>query len=69
VSNFDKDKIISFLVDSAEEYGLNLISFDEFDIENKTEIPFLEFSALKKTNLHKLKQIIKIYLDLFYSPK
>jgi GTP-binding protein EngB required for normal cell division len=65
MSNFDKHKIIKLLVNSAKEYGLNLISFDESNVENKTEIPFLEFSALKKINLDKLKQIIKKYLEFF----
>jgi len=44
-------------VDSANEYGLSLTHLDEYN--NKTVIPYLEFSALKKTNLGKLKQMIQ----------
>ena len=47
-------------VDSANEYGLRLTHLDEYN--NETEIPYLEFSALKKTNLGKLKQIIQNFL-------
>ncbi len=62
VSNFDKNKIISFFIESAKEYGINIVLFDNYNPQNETEIPFLEFSALKKTNEGKLKQIIQKYL-------
>ncbi|MFX0186548.1 MAG: GTPase [Candidatus Hodarchaeota archaeon] len=60
ISNNDKKKAINFFVDSANEYGLSLTHLDEYN--NETEIPYLEFSALKKTNLGKLKQIIHNFL-------
>ena len=60
ISNIDKQKAINLFVDSANEYGLRLTHLDEYN--NETEIPYLEFSALKKTNLGKLKQIIQNFL-------
>jgi GTP-binding protein EngB required for normal cell division len=60
ISNIDKKKAINLFVDSANEYGLSLTHLDEYN--NETEIPYLEFSALKKTNLGKLKQIIQNFL-------
>lgn len=62
ISSMDQRKIIDFFLDSASEYGLTLIHLDNFSRENRTEIPYLEFSALKKTNLSKLKQIILVFL-------
>ncbi|MFW9898836.1 MAG: GTPase [Candidatus Thorarchaeota archaeon] len=60
ISNIDKKKVINLFVESANEYGLSLTHLDEYNIE--TEIPYLEFSALKKTNLGKLKQTIQNFL-------
>ena len=62
ISNFDKNKIIILFVKSAKEYRLNLIHINDFEYELKSEIPYLEFSALKKINLTKLKQVIQKYL-------
>ncbi len=61
-SNLDKKKIINLFVESAKEHGLKLVHLIDRKIEKKSEIPYLEFSALKKTNLTKLKQIIQEYL-------
>ena len=54
-------KISDLFVKSARKYGLNLINLDNFQYDSEAEIPFIEFSALKKTNLGKLKQIIEKY--------
>jgi len=62
ISNFDKNKIIILFVKSAKEYGLNLIHINDFEYKLKSEIPYLEFSALKKINLTKLKQVIQQFL-------
>lgn len=61
-SNLDKKKIINLFIESAKEHGLKLVHSIDRKIEKKSEIPYLEFSALKKTNLTKLKQIIQEYL-------
>ncbi len=61
-SNLDKKKIINLFIESAKEHGLKLVHLINRKIEMKLEIPYLEFSALKKTNLTKLKQIIQEYL-------
>ncbi|TKJ20469.1 MAG: hypothetical protein CEE43_12385 [Promethearchaeota archaeon Loki_b32] len=61
-SNLDKKKIINLFIESAKEHGLKLVHLIDRKIEKKSEIPYLEFSALKKTNLTKLKQIIQEYL-------
>lgn len=63
VSLIDKRRIIELFYDSAHEYGLNLITLDEFDIEDTDQIPYLELSALKKTNIGKLKQLIQTYFS------
>ncbi|UCC19705.1 MAG: 50S ribosome-binding GTPase [Promethearchaeota archaeon] len=62
VSNFDKNKIISLFVNSAKEYGLNLIHLDDFILSEQSKLPYLEFSVLKKQNLQKLNGIIRKYL-------
>ncbi len=61
VSNIDKGRIINLFLESAKEYGLSFIHLDKFKYELKTQIPYLEFSALKKINLDKLKRIIQHY--------
>jgi GTP-binding protein EngB required for normal cell division len=63
VSGFNKKKIISLFIESGKEYGMKMIQFEEFKFEVKSEIPYLEFSALKKTNLHSLKRTIQKYLE------
>jgi len=62
ISNYDKKKIIVLFVKSAKEYGLNLIHLDDYEFDKKSEMPYLEFSALKKINLSKLKKIIQKFL-------
>jgi len=63
VSNFDKNKTISLLLRSAKEYNLNLIHLDHYDYKTNSEIPYLEFSALKKINLKELKLVIQKFLN------
>ncbi|MFX1258878.1 MAG: GTPase [Promethearchaeota archaeon] len=58
LSNIDKKRIITLFLNSANKYGLFLIHLDSFNFSNKKEIPFLEFSALKRINLDKLKKLI-----------
>lgn len=59
VSNFDIARIINMFTSSAKEYGLNLVSFNDFNYNSNIDTPYLEFSALKRTNLNKLKQMIQ----------
>ncbi len=63
LSNFDKNKIIKFLIDTSKEYGLNLIHLEKFKGDYSEAIPFLDFSALKKQNLGKLKVTINDLLN------
>ncbi|MBY9019526.1 MAG: 50S ribosome-binding GTPase [Candidatus Lokiarchaeota archaeon] len=58
ISVFDKKRIISLLVNSSKAYGLNLIQITDEEVKDYSRIPYLEFSATKKTNLDKLKRII-----------
>jgi len=62
ISIFDKKRIISLLINSAKAYGLNLVQVTTQEVKNYNEIPYLEFSAIKKTNLDKLKRIINTFL-------
>lgn len=57
LSQFDKKKAIKTFVDTAKEVGLNLIPLN--NQKSNDTIPYLEFSALKKTNLEKLKKKIR----------
>lgn len=59
ISNIDKRRIISFFIDSAMAYGLNIVEFNNYNPDSKTQIPLLEFSALKKINIRKLKEEIQ----------
>ena len=63
VSNLDKIKNIKLFVESAKEYRLNVVHLDKHELYNDEEIPYLDFSALKKTNLEKLKKIIQQLLN------
>ena len=58
VSNFDMKNKIAFFLNHAKEFGLNLIHLDDYDSKNELSVPYLEFSALKKTNLDKLLKYI-----------
>jgi len=62
ISIFDKKRIISLLINSAKAYGLNLVQITTQEVKNYNDIPYLEFSAIKKTNLDKLKRIINTFL-------
>ena len=62
VSVFDKKRIISLLINSAKAYDLNLVQITDREVEANSEVPYLEFSAIKKTNLNKLKSIINSFL-------
>jgi len=62
ISVFDKKRIFSLLINSAKAYDLNLIHITDEVGKSNNEIPYLEFSALKKTNLDKLKRIINASL-------
>jgi GTP-binding protein EngB required for normal cell division len=62
VSVFDKKRIISLLINSAKAYDLNLVQITDREVKDNREVPYLEFSAIKKTNLDKLKRIINSFL-------
>ncbi|TKJ27099.1 MAG: hypothetical protein CEE42_03285 [Promethearchaeota archaeon Loki_b31] len=62
ISVFDKKRIISLLINTAKDYGLNLINVNERIDNDRSKTPYLEFSALKKTNLAKLKRTINTHL-------
>ena len=62
ISVFDKKRIISSLINSAKAYGLNLIQIADEEVKIYSEIPYLEFSAIKKTNLDKLKKVLNAAL-------
>lgn len=62
ISVFDKKRIFSLLINSAKAYDLNLVHITGEVGKSNNEIPYLEFSALKKTNLDKLKRIINASL-------
>lgn len=62
ISVFDKKRIISIFINTAKDYGLNLINVNEKIDNDRSKTPFLEFSALKKTNLDKLKRTINAHL-------
>ena len=62
ISVFDKKRIISIFINTAKDYGLNLINVNEKNDNDRSKTPYLEFSALKKTNLDKLKRTINTHL-------
>ncbi len=64
VSNIDQKKIIELFIKSAKEINLELNHLDDYDSKNKSVIPYLEFSALKKINLGKLKGLVQRYLNI-----
>jgi len=61
-SILDKNRIIQLFVNSAKAYSLNLVHLNIKKAENHSELPYLEFSALKKINLKELKKEIQKYL-------
>ncbi len=62
ISVLDKKRIISLLINSAKTYGLNLVNVNEKIDNGSSKTRYLEFSALKKTNLDKLKRTINAHL-------
>ena len=62
LSNFDKERSIRLFIDSARKCSLDLYSLTESKQRDAEAIPYLEFSALKKINLGKLKQEIQNHL-------
>jgi GTP-binding protein EngB required for normal cell division len=57
LSIYDKDRITQKFLRSAREFELNVVHLN--NLKKKTEIPYLEFSALKKQNLKELKKVIQ----------
>ncbi|MFX1377584.1 MAG: GTPase [Promethearchaeota archaeon] len=64
-SRIDKRRIISFFINSAKNFGLHVVQLNEFNPNNKSYIPLLELSALKKINISKLKEIIQMFLNRY----
>ncbi len=63
ISNIDKKRIITFFIENAKYYGIDVINIDDYyNNQYETKIPYLDFSALKKTNLGKLNHFINLYL-------
>ncbi|TXT62219.1 MAG: Small GTP-binding domain protein [Promethearchaeota archaeon] len=63
ISTFDEKRIMKFFIDSARRYGLNVVHLDQFSDDYQIELPYLEFSGLKKTNLGKLKKTLNLFLS------
>ena len=64
ISNIDKKRIITFFMENAKYYRIDIINLDDYyNNQNETKIPYLEFSALKKTNLGKLNHFINQYFS------
>jgi GTP-binding protein EngB required for normal cell division len=63
ISVFDKKRIISLFINTAKDYGLNLINVNKKIDNDRSKTPYLEFSALKKTNLDKLKRTINTHIS------
>ncbi len=62
VSNIDKKRNILLFLEASRDYNIPLYKYKDIsDLSNKY-IYYLEFSALKKTNLHDLTKIIKYFL-------
>lgn len=62
ISNFDRKRITMSLIKNTKEFGLNLVQLYKIEDVKSMEIPYLEFSALKRTNLSNLKRTIQYYL-------
>ncbi|MFX1326441.1 MAG: GTPase [Promethearchaeota archaeon] len=62
LSNFDKSRIITLFLKSAKDYGLDIVHLNEYMSETSSEIPYLDFSAIKRTHLKELKQVIQKFL-------
>ncbi len=62
VSNLDKKKSILLFLETSRDYNIPLSEFKNITDLSINFINYIEFSALKKTNLHDLKKIIKYFL-------
>ena len=62
LNNFHKRRKIRLFVNTAAQYGINLLHLDDYKHEEDI-IPYLEFSALNKTNLGKLNKVIHYRLS------
>ncbi|MGV9172200.1 MAG: GTPase [Promethearchaeia archaeon] len=62
LNNYHIRRKIRLIVNTAAQYGLNLLHFDDYHHEEEI-IPYLEFSALNKTNLGKLNKEIHYRLS------
>jgi len=62
ISNIDKKRIISFFLENAKYSGIDIINLDDHNYkQSETQIPYIEFSALKKINVGKLKHFINLH--------
>ncbi|MHA1687888.1 MAG: GTPase [Promethearchaeota archaeon] len=59
LSKRDTERILNFFIEQAREHGIQLIHLNDYDFEKKDAIPYLEFSALKRVNVGKLKWMIE----------
>lgn len=62
VSNLDKKKSILLFLETSRDYNIPLSEFKNITDLSNNFMNYIEFSALKKTNLHDLKKIIKSFL-------
>ena len=62
VSNLDKKKSILLFVETSRDYNIPIYEFKNITDLSNNFINYIEFSALKKTNLHDLTKIIKYFL-------
>ncbi|MBY9007008.1 MAG: 50S ribosome-binding GTPase [Candidatus Lokiarchaeota archaeon] len=62
VTTLYKKKIINLFITTAKQYDLNVVSNNDYNLHNLDEIPYLEFSALKKLNLGILKNNLNLFL-------
>lgn len=64
LSNKEKNRIISMFIENAKQCGIELIDLDNYHPDKIVyKVPYLEFSAIKKTNLGKLNQFIYSFLS------
>lgn len=62
ISRLDKIRIISFFIKNTKNYGIDIINLDDYNYkQNETQTPYIEFSALKKVNVGKLKHFINLH--------
>lgn len=61
-SIFDKNRVINLFLTAIKEFGINVVKLGEFEYKDDSRIPYLEFSALKKTHIKELKKVIQKFL-------